>query len=153
MKRQKEPKIVVDRKVLRGFRRRALAVDPKEHAESLWGKAEGGRVFVYCCQPFHYRSTEGSVTISEESVEEDREAAKDAGMAVVGTIHTHPDSACKSCGAKSPSDCSPSETDWTDMHEAPEIVLGVATVHRNKQRRSVKIRFYLAHSPLKVKVR
>lgn len=148
----KEPKIVVHQSVLRGFRKRALAAYPKEHIESVWGRVEGLRVMVYAIQPLAYRSTETEVTIPEESIEEDVEAAKDAGFAVLGTIHTHPDFSCNSCGHRERADCSPSEQDWMDLARHPEVVTGICQVHQGKRRRSTRIRFYLAQKPLRMNV-
>lgn len=147
------PSVSVDRHILATFRREALKAYPKEHIASLWGRVRGKTVRILALGPLKYRATEGSVSISAEEVEEDQTAARAEKMRSLGTIHTHTDTSCPRCGCRDAADCSPSETDWVNLHESPEVLMGICTVKKNRKRKSTRIRFFLALNPLKVRVR
>lgn len=137
----KQPKIVVDKRILRGFRRRALKAYPLEHMESVHGRILGKNLHVYSIHPFdEEKATKQEVEIKGKHVEQDEEDAFDAEMLVLGTLHSHPDE----LGAE------PSEHDWNNLSE-DALLLGICAIRPNKTRRSTRIRFYLAQKPLPVK--
>lgn len=140
------PQILVDHRILAGFKRRALNAYPLEHIESLWGKIVGRSVYVICTQPLDCeKASRSSLHVTTEDVNEDRAAAKESGLISLGDIHSHPDQPCLKCGKIEPSDCAPSEGDWIDLKENPHVlVFGIYSIKKNKRRRSTRIRFYFA---------
>ena len=140
------PKILVDQRLLRGFRRRALKAYPLEHMEAIHGKVDDLTLKIYSIHPFDQESaTKDSVTVKGEHIDQDIEDAQDAGLIVLGDIHTHP--GLPGEGA------APSEADYRDAHHHGSLLLGICHIHKNKARMSTRIRFYLANKPLKLKIR
>jgi proteasome lid subunit RPN8/RPN11 len=140
----RHPQIIVDQRLLRGFRKRALEAYPKEHLESIWGKIDGLNLKIYSIHPYEKEHATGSsVTVSGKHVDEDQDEANENGLQVLGGIHTHP--GLPGEGA------APSEQDWSDAREHNELLIGICGIHKNKTRRSTRIRFYLAQKPVEVK--
>jgi proteasome lid subunit RPN8/RPN11 len=79
--------VVVDRKILDGFKRRALKQYPKEYAEQLWGTVEGSKANICVIEPVDLKQQ----TRDEVDFDFDQRCGTEhSGMILLGSIHTHP---------------------------------------------------------------
>lgn len=97
--------VYISKSAERGYVRRALRRYPVEHMEVLWGKrAPNGDVLVCGFVPINQKSTEEVAEYCsfewyedddkvlnelEESLDDHMEHASDAGLIVIGSIHSH----------------------------------------------------------------
>lgn len=85
------PTIHIYNLVKRGFLRRAWKHFPLEYMELLYGLPERDKLHIAAAIHASQKATTGSVTLTDEvEVEELVEEAKEHGLVVVGTWHTHP---------------------------------------------------------------
>ncbi|MDR3748182.1 MAG: hypothetical protein P4M04_08550 [Acidobacteriota bacterium] len=122
--------VVVDRKILDGFKRRALKYYPKEYAEQLWGTVEGGKANLCVIEP---------VDLSEQTRDgvdfdfDQRCGTKHSGMTLLGSIHTH----------SAPYDgTEPSDDDVSSSIHDKEIVWGICGIRKTAKRRFFSCRFW-----------
>lgn len=130
-------RIVVDRRTLNGFRRRAWRAFPNEHIEVLIGR-EGE---IHAIHPIDYLSTRSMCVYDDEQFEIVRKQVHP--LQLLGTIHTHPNI----------DTCEPSEHDWIALRQWPERVTGIACLYTTGKRRRSRVQFYRAIAPFHLDVR
>ena len=123
--------------VLRGFRRRALKVYPRELMETVWGRITPQGIDVFTFHPIDHKGTRAKCEFTantDADLEGQRdEEAPEYKQELLGTIHSHPD-----C-----SDASPSEADWEIAVSSKEIISGIYLIKGTKPgRRRTRVRFY-----------
>jgi len=122
--------VVVDRKILDGFKRRAMKHYPKEYAEQLWGAIKRRRAHIYVIEPFDLDSqTKGSVDFDF-----DQQCGTEHGeFMLLGSIHTHP----------APYDgTEPSDADIVEAEREKEIVWGIMAIRKTAKRHFFGCRFW-----------
>ncbi len=122
--------VVVDRKVLEGFKRRALVAYPREIIEQIVGRLVGPQARIFAFRELEYRATRQQV-IMDEDANPMTEGGDESRFEILGTIHTHPQDTVE-----------PSELDWQSMHEDGEIIMGICAIRRTAKRRFVSFAFY-----------
>jgi proteasome lid subunit RPN8/RPN11 len=126
-------RIMIDKRVLKGFIRRALKAYPKEYAEAVWGNIEDSTINIKVLQDLEHEATRDSITYDAAVMNRSKQEASDFGMAFLGDIHTHPDTY----------DASPSEDDWDDSASNKQIILGICSIWKLKSgRRRTRTRFW-----------
>lgn len=127
-------RILVSKKLLAGYKKRAIAAYPSELLETLWGRIEGDTAIIERVLPVNQRATNNEVTADDADI---HAPAKDArGVMILGTIHSHPDS----------TDASPSEPDWEDSYKNGEHLFGVCRITNDK----AKMAFWEARPLIRV---
>ena len=134
--------IVVDRRVLQGFVRRALKRYPREYAEALWGSINSHVINIKACLGIDHEGTRNSVDYESEELQEQEQEAREQKLLLLGTIHSHP-------GTK---DCSPSEDDWVFAKDDGELIAGVCAIWLVKQRRRTRTIFWPRLADYEVRV-
>lgn len=122
--------VVVDRKVLEGFKRRALKAYPREVIEQLVGRIVGPQARIFAFRELEYQATRSRV-IMDEDANPMTEGGDEVQFEILGTIHTHPQDTVE-----------PSELDWQSMNEDGEVVMGVCAIRKTEKRRFVSFAFY-----------
>lgn len=122
--------VVVDRKVLEGFKRRALAAYPREVIEQIVGRVVGTQARIFAFRELEYQSTRLQV-IMDEDANPMTEGGDESTFEILGTIHTHPQDTVE-----------PSELDWQSMHEDGELVMGICAIRKTAKRRFVSFAFF-----------
>jgi proteasome lid subunit RPN8/RPN11 len=117
----------VDKRVLRGYIRRALKAYPKEYMETLWGRIRGSDVEIVSFQNIEHTATKDAAYYDPGELASQNEEAQESQLQVLGTIHSHPDG------------CTwPSEDDMKSALMGGEIVCGIVAI-KNGARRSAKV--------------
>lgn len=134
--------VVVDKKVLEAFKRRAAKRFPVEYAESLWGKVEGNTayIFLFADVEIDAKDTTDEMVVYDGEREKPEELE---GASFLGTIHTHTHP--EEGGA------APSEHDWAESYREGEALTGIAWVQQTKNRRRVRVTFWEPRKPIKVR--
>src|SRR5512147_2721060 len=83
--------VLVDRKVLDAFKRRALELYPREFLEQIVGRVVGTQVRVYAFRELEHEATKWEVVIDED-LDPMTEGEDTRHFDILGTIHTHPQS-------------------------------------------------------------
>jgi proteasome lid subunit RPN8/RPN11 len=122
--------IVVDRKVLDGFKRRALRLYPREFIEQIVGKVVDHEVRIYAFRELEHQATRYEVVIDED-MDPMTEGEEESRYQILGTIHTHPQASIE-----------PSEIDWEAMARDGELVMGICSIRKTAKRRFVSFAFY-----------
>ncbi len=122
--------VVVDRKVLEGFKRRALKVYPLELLEQVVGRVIEGQARVFAFQAIEHEATERDITLDDD-VNPMTEGEDARRYDILGTIHSHPMDTVE-----------PSALDWSSMKEDGEFVMGVCSIRKTAQRRFVSFAFF-----------
>ncbi|MDT8067055.1 MAG: Mov34/MPN/PAD-1 family protein [Terriglobia bacterium] len=122
--------VVVDRKVLDGFKRRALQVYPLELLEQVVGRAVEGQARVFAFQAIEHEATERDITLDDD-VNPMTEGEDTKRYDILGTIHSHPMDTVE-----------PSPLDWSSMKEDGELVMGVCSIRKTMKRRFVSFAFF-----------
>jgi proteasome lid subunit RPN8/RPN11 len=122
--------VVVDRKVLEGFKRRALKVYPLELLEQVVGRVVEGQVRVFAFQAIEHDATERDITLDDD-VNPMTEGEDERRYDILGTIHSHPMDTVE-----------PSLLDWSSMKEDGEFVMGVCSIRKTVKRRFVSFAFF-----------
>lgn len=128
-------KVLFAKDQVKGLKRRILKAYPKEHMELLWGKfVRPDEFHIYMCDQIKHKGTRRTVKYNEEEYQISSDHAINAGLVLLGSIHSHPD--CY--------DAAPSECDYDDALAVGDVISGIALVSKNKLtgRRRVKIRFW-----------
>ena len=122
--------IVVDRKVLEGFKRRALRLYPLEFIEQIVGRIVDHQVRIYAFRELEHQATRYEVVIDED-MDPMTEGDDDRRYQILGTIHTHPQATIE-----------PSDIDWEAMERDRELVMGICAIRKTAKRRFVSFAFY-----------
>lgn len=122
--------VVVDRKVLEGFKRRALGTYPREIIEQIVGRVVGTQARIFAFRELEYQATRQQV-IMDEDANPMTEGGDESKFEILGTIHTHPQHTVE-----------PSELDWQSMHEDGELVMGICAIRKTAKRRFVSLAFF-----------
>lgn len=122
--------VVVDRKVLEGFKRRALKVYPLELLEQVVGRVVEGQARVFAFQAIEHEATERDITLDDD-VNPMTEGEDAKRYDILGTIHSHPMDTVE-----------PSPLDWSSMKEDGEFVMGVCSIRKTAKRRFVSFAFF-----------
>lgn len=145
--------VVIDRRVLDQFKRRALRAYPNEHAEQLWGRVEGKAAHIYHIEPFdEVPAGEGTLLgegdIGEQKKDEVNFAFEQkigtyhGKLRLLGSIHTHPGD---EFGTE------PSDEDIREAVRGGEIVWGIYAIRKTAKRRFISCRFWsTAHGQLEL---
>ena len=122
--------VVVDRKVLDAFKRRALKLYPREFLEQIVGRIVGPQIRIYAFRELEHEATRFEVVIDED-MDPMTEGEDSRHYDILGTIHTHPQSSIE-----------PSDIDWEAMKRDGEHVMGICAIRRTIKRRFVSFAFY-----------
>jgi proteasome lid subunit RPN8/RPN11 len=122
--------VMVDRKVLDAFKRRALKMYPREFLEQIVGRVVGAQVRIYAFRELEHEATNWEVVIDED-LDPMTEGEEPRHFDILGTIHTHPQSTIE-----------PSDLDWQAMRRDRELVMGVCATRKSTKRRFVSFAFY-----------
>ena len=122
--------VIVDRKVLDAFKRRALKLYPREFLEQMIGRVVDNQVRIYAFRELEHEATRFEVTIDED-LDPMTEGEGDTRYDILGTIHTHPQSTIE-----------PSDIDWEAMQRDRELVMGICAIRKTVKRRFVSFAFY-----------
>ncbi len=122
--------IVVDRKVLDGFKRRALKAYPLELLEQVVGRIVGSQARVFAFQAIEHEATKRDITLDDD-VNPMTEGEDVRRFDILGTIHSHPLDTVE-----------PSPLDWSSMKEDGELVMGVCSIRKTARRRFVSFAFF-----------
>ena len=124
-------RVLVSKSELAKLRRRMLRAYPRERIELIWGKTVGkDEVHIYMFDRIEQRASRSSCTPgkteSEREIEvhiSEQEAAK-LGLAVIGSVHSHPDIENESA---------PSEFDFEEGVNIGELISGIVAVWKDKK--------------------
>ena len=122
--------VVVDRKVLDGFKRRALNVYPLELMEQVVGRVVERQARVFAFQAIEHEATERDITLDDD-VNPMTEGEDTRRYDILGTIHSHPMDTVE-----------PSPLDWSSMKEDGELIMGVCSIRKTTRRRFVSFAFF-----------
>jgi len=122
--------VVVDRKVLDAFKRRALKLYPREFLEQIVGRIVGPQLRIYAFRELEHEATKWEVVIDED-LDPMTEGENKRQFDILGTIHTHPQSSIE-----------PSDIDWEAMKRDGEHLMGVCAIRKTTKRRFVSFAFY-----------
>ncbi|MGH9523245.1 MAG: Mov34/MPN/PAD-1 family protein [Terriglobales bacterium] len=122
--------VVIDRKVLSAFKRRALKAYPREILEQVVGTVVGTQARIFAFRDLEHQGSTNAV-IMDEDVNPMTEGETETPYSILGTIHTHPQDTVD-----------PSELDWDSMRQDGEFVMGVCAVRKTAKRRFVSFAFF-----------
>lgn len=122
--------VVIDRKVLTEFKRRALKAYPREILEQAVGQVVGKQARIFAFRELEYKGLKTAI-VMDDDVNPMTEGEESLPYSILGTIHTHPQDTVE-----------PSELDWRSMKEDGELVMGVCAIRRNTKRRFVSFAFF-----------
>ena len=122
--------VVIDRKVLSAFKRRALKAYPREILEQVVGTVVGTQARIFAFRDLEHQGSVNAV-IMDDDVNPMTEGDTETPYAILGTIHTHPQDTVE-----------PSELDWQSMRQDGELVMGVCAIRRTSKRRFVSFAFF-----------
>lgn len=131
-------RILVSKKLLDGYKKRAIASYPSELLETLWGRIEGDTAIIERVLPVVQVASHDAVSADDEDIL--APAKKARGVMLLGTIHSHPDS----------QDASPSEADWEDSYQNGEHVFAVCRITKKADKFITKISLWEARPIIKV---
>lgn len=134
-KRRKMIKIKCAKDELLKLKRRMLKAYPKERLEVVWGKKINQYEYhIYVFDTIEQRATTKSVAYEPSDYLLSKECAEQAGLIVLGTIHSHPD--CL--------DATPSECDYDNSLRMGEYISGIALININPitLRRNIRVKFW-----------
>lgn len=122
--------VIIDRKLLDAFKRRALKLYPLEFLEQIVGRIIDGQARLYAFRELEHEATRFEVTIDED-LDPMTEGAGETRYDILGTIHTHPQSTVE-----------PSNIDWDAMKRDRELIMGICAIRKTIKRRFVSFAFY-----------
>lgn len=126
----KVTEVVIDRKVLGAFKRRALKAYPREILEQAVGKIVGTQARIYAFRDLEHQASTSAV-VMDDDVNPMTEGKEGMRLTILGTIHTHPQDTVE-----------PSELDWQSMSQDGELVMGVCAIRKTAKRRFVSFAFF-----------
>jgi len=122
--------VVIDRKVLSAFKRRALKAYPHEILEQVVGEMAGTQLRIFAFRDLDHKGSKRAV-IMDDDVNPMTEGEDSIPYAILGTIHTHPQDTVE-----------PSELDWQSMKDDGEFIMGVCAIRKTSRRRFVSFAFF-----------
>ncbi len=122
--------VVVDRKVLGSFKRRALKAYPREILEQIVGTIAGTQARLFAFRDLEHQGLKTAVMM-EDDVNPMTEGEDEMRFSILGTIHTHPQDTVE-----------PSDLDWQTMRQDGELVMGICAIRRTAKRRFVSFAFF-----------
>ncbi len=122
--------VVVDRKVLDAFKRRALKVYPREIFEQIVGRISGTQARIFAFRDLEHTTKRGSI-YTDSDMNPMTEGEDEPRFDILGTIHSHPQDTVE-----------PSALDWQTMHKDGELVMGICAIRRTAKRRFVTFAFF-----------
>ncbi len=122
--------VVIDRKILSAFKRRALKAYPREILEQVVGKIVGTQARVFAFRDVEHKGERRAV-VMDDDVNPMTEGDDLITYSILGTIHTHPQDTVE-----------PSELDWQSMKDDGELIMGVCAIRRTTKRRFVSFAFF-----------
>ncbi|MBZ5647092.1 MAG: Mov34/MPN/PAD-1 family protein [Acidobacteriia bacterium] len=122
--------VVVDRKVLDSFKRRALKVYPQEIFEQVVGRISGPQARIFAFRDLEHVAKNGNV-YTDDDMNPMTEGEDESRFEILGTIHTHPQDTVE-----------PSDLDWETMQKDGELVMGICSIRKTAKRRFVSFAFY-----------
>jgi proteasome lid subunit RPN8/RPN11 len=126
----KVTEVVIDRKVLGAFKRRALKAYPREILEQVVGKIVGTQARIFAFRDLEHQASTSAV-VMDDDVNPMTEGQEGMSLTILGTIHTHPQDTVE-----------PSELDWQSMRQDGELVMGVCAIRKTAKRRFVSFAFF-----------
>ena len=143
-------KVTIDQKTLNAFKRRARKTFPTEHCEAAWGKVTLTEVIVDRLVEVPYTAgTDGLsayCNVTYEEWDKCAAAAKEAGLDLIGSIHSHPADFGDSITF-------PSSWDNESAVEYGEQIIGIYSIEKDKKTGRVKktnVSWYLPQRPIEV---
>ena len=122
--------VVLDRKLLAAFKRRALRAYPREILEQVVGSLVGKQARVYAFRELEHEASRNLV-VMDEDINPMTEGEGETRFTILGTIHTHPQDTIE-----------PSELDWQTMRQDGELIMGICAIRRTAKRRFVSFAFF-----------
>jgi proteasome lid subunit RPN8/RPN11 len=126
----KVTEVVIDRKVLGFFKKRALKAYPREILEQVVGKIVGTQARIFAFRELEHQASTSAV-VMDDDVNPMTEGEEGMSLSILGTIHTHPQDTVE-----------PSELDWQSMRQDGELVMGVCAIRKTAKRRFVSFAFF-----------
>ena len=126
----KVTEVVIDRKVLGSFKKRALQAYPREILEQVVGKIVGTQARIFAFRELEHQASKRAV-VMDDDVNPMTEGEEGMRFTILGTIHTHPQDTVE-----------PSELDWQTMRQDGELVMGVCAIRKTAKRRFVSFAFF-----------
>ena len=126
----KVTEVVIDRKVLGSFKKRALQAYPRELLEQVVGKIVGTQARIFAFRELEHQASKRAV-VMDDDVNPMTEGEEGMRFTILGTIHTHPQDTVE-----------PSELDWQTMRQDGELVMGVCAIRKTAKRRFVSFAFF-----------
>jgi proteasome lid subunit RPN8/RPN11 len=122
--------VMVDRKVLDSFKRRALKVYPREIFEQVVGRISGTQARIFAFRDLEHVANRRDVVVDED-MNPMTEGEDESRFDILGTIHSHPQDTIE-----------PSELDWETMKTDGELVMGICSIRKTAKRRFVSFAFF-----------
>jgi proteasome lid subunit RPN8/RPN11 len=122
--------VVIDRKVLDSFKRRALEQYPREIFEQVVGRISGTQARIFAFRDLEHTANTRNVVVDDD-MDPMTEGEDESRLKILGTIHSHPQDTVE-----------PSELDWETMKTDGELVMGICSIRKTAKRRFVSFAFF-----------
>ena len=122
--------VVIDRKVLTEFKRRALKAYPREILEQVVGQVVGKQARIFAFRELEHKGLKTAI-VMDDDVNPMTEGEESLPYTILGTIHTHPQDTVE-----------PRQLDWQSMKDDGELIMGVCAIRRTSKRRFVSFAFF-----------
>jgi proteasome lid subunit RPN8/RPN11 len=122
--------VMVDRKVLDSFKRRALKMYPSEIFEQIVGRISGNQARIFAFRDLEHVANRRGIAVDED-MNPMTEGEEEKLFDILGTIHSHPQDTIE-----------PSELDWETMKTDGELVMGICSIRKTAKRRFVSFAFF-----------
>ena len=123
--------VIVDRKVLDSFKRRALKVYPREILEQVVGRISGTEARIFAFRDLEHVAKRGDVVVDDDMNPMTEGEDETRRFRILGTIHSHPQDTVE-----------PSALDWETMETDGELVMGICAIRKTAKRRFVTFAFF-----------
>ena len=131
--RRRVTEVLVDRSILAGFERRALAPYPKEHAEQLWGSIKKGTATVLLSEPVELDESKKNEAVFNF---DHAPGTTHAGMTLLGSAHSHPSAYAN---------LEPTKDDLKSAVTEKELVWAICSIAKKKTRKLIGWQFFDQH--------
>lgn len=121
--------VIVDRRVLAEFKKRALKAYPKELLEVVVGEVRGAKAKVFCFQDYEHTADRRNAYVDADA--HHAEDQDDCPHKIIGTVHSHPNDIAK-----------PSPCDRRSAKREGEQVFGICAIRKRNKRRFVSWGFF-----------
>ena len=126
-------RVIVDRRVLDGFKRRSLRRYPSEFIEIILGKIRESDVYLYALEEFEHTATDRNIETDDDA--HPAQDQDDYRHKILGTIHSHPED-----------DFRPSLLDKRTAKQDGEVIYGILAIRKKGSRRFVSWGFWEGES-------